>query len=319
VNNFETGSRLLHMTADLDSGTTTLPTHQVILFADIAGSTALYEQIGDAEARRVTAAALARMRAIADGHQGRTAAELGDELMCFFARAEDAATAACEMHASIGEEFCVPPDGRRLQLRIGMHFGVVYGDKDDLMSETAKIAHWAASNAKPDQTLATAPVIERLPRLLRAVSRYVDDETWNFVSFEHVALYEIIWDLEAITAAVVEQAAASARRYESIEFTRGDEILVVNPERPVVSVGRGTLNDLVVQHDLVSRQHFTAQFSRGRCTISDRSTNGTYVIADRSPPQVVRHETVPLSGSGRIVLGRADDPTSAATIRYRCR
>ncbi|MEE2983905.1 MAG: hypothetical protein VX929_11480 [Pseudomonadota bacterium] len=39
-----------------------------------------------------------------------------------------------------------------------------------------------------------------MPRLYRAVARYVDDETWDFISLEHVERYEIIWDVESITA-----------------------------------------------------------------------------------------------------------------------
>ena len=298
---------------------TLLSTHQVIMFADFVGSTALYDTVGDLDARRLTSAVLARMAELIGAKNGRVAAELGDELMCFFAQPADAAAAACDMHARIGDEFSMPTTGNRVQLRIGLHYGLVHGHKDDLMSETAKIAHWAARNAKPDQTLATLSVIDALPRIFRAVSRYVDDETWNFVSFEHVALYEIIWDVETITAAAVEQATPTLQRYGSVVFTLGGDRVSLSAERPVISVGRGTQNDLSVQQDLVSRQHFTAQFSRGRCTITDKSTNGTSVIPDHGARQVVRRDTYPLHGSGMIVLGEPEQPTPATAIRYECR
>lgn len=298
---------------------TVISTHQVIMFVDVVGSTALYEKLGDVTARRLIATVLARLTELITAKNGRVAAELGDELMCFFSYPADAAAAACDMHARIGDEFKLPTTGARMRLRIGLHFGSVQGHKDDLMSETAKIAHWAASNAKPDQTLATLSVIDSLPRIFRAVSRYVDDETWNFVSFEHVALYEIIWDVEAITAAVAESVITAPQRYSAVIFSLEGDTLSLSAERPVISVGRGSQNDLVVQQDLISRQHFTAQFSRGRCTITDKSTNGTCVIEDHGSPQIVRRETYPLSGSGMIVLGNPEQPTPSAAIRYECR
>lgn len=301
-----------------DTGTL-VSSHQVIMFADIVGSTALYERLGDAEARRIIAGLLARLSELVYDHNGRVAAELGDELMCFFTQPADAAAAACDMHAKIGEEFESPTTGARQKLRIGLHYGAVVGNKDDLMSETAKIAHWAASNAKADQTLATLTVIDALPRIFRAVSRYVDDETWNFVSFEHVALYEIVWDVEAITAANVESTAPPREGYAGVSFSFGGDTVSLSAERPVISVGRGTQNDLIVKHDLISRQHFTAQFSRGRCTITDKSTNGTVIVNDGSEArQVVRRDTVPLKGSGLVCIGNPDDREAAVAIRFVC-
>jgi adenylate cyclase len=292
---------------------------RAILFADIVGSTSLYERLGDVIARNLTGKVLARMREIVAEKQGQVAAELGDELMCFFPQPASAAAAACEMHARIGEEFPIPESDSHIKLRIGIHYGVAGGDKDDLMSESAKIAHWAASNAKADQTLATVSVIDALPRIFRAVSRYVDDETWNFVSFAHVSLYEIIWDLESITAAAMTPAPASPGRYTQVIFSCVGNMVIINAEHPVISVGRGTQNNLVVTHELASRQHFTAQFSRGRCTITDKSTNGTLLIDDsRGVHQTVRRDTVALQGQGTVVVGTQDTDDLTAVIVYRC-
>lgn len=294
------------------------PPRQVILFADIVGSTALYETIGDALAREVTGACLDLMKAVAHERHGRVAAELGDEIMCFFDEPADAAAAACDMHARIEGAF--PGDARcpALKLRIDMHSGAVVGNRDDLVGETAKIAHWAARNAKAEQTLATLPVIDALPRIYRAISRYVDDETWNFVSFEHVALYEIIWDVDSVTVASASQTKPEEHRYEQVVFSDGSQTVVVNAERPVISIGRGAQNDLVLPNELVSRLHLTAQFSRGRCSITDKSTNGTVVVPETGGRQAIRHETCVLGGRGSIELGSAKRQGDFATLHYVC-
>jgi len=294
------------------------PPQQVILFADIVGSTALYETIGDTLARELTGACLDLMKIVASERDGRVAAELGDEIMCFFDDPADAAAAACDMHARIEGAF--PGDERSppLKLRIGMHRGSVVGNREDLVGETAKIAHWAARNAKAEQTLATLPVIDALPRIYRAVSRYVDDETWNFVSFEHVALYEIIWDVDAVTVASASQTKPEEQRYQQVSFSSGSQTVVVDADHPVISIGRGAQNDLVLHNELVSRLHLTAQFSRGRCSITDKSTNGTFVAPATGGRQAIRHETCLLGGRGTIELGSAKRQGDFATLHYVC-
>lgn len=56
------------------------------MFADVVGSTRLYEELGDADAQRIVSATLGVVRDICDAHHGETKAELGDELMVLFSR-----------------------------------------------------------------------------------------------------------------------------------------------------------------------------------------------------------------------------------------
>lgn len=291
---------------------------QVVMFADIVGSTALYERVGDAEARHLIGQRLAEGTQLVIQHNGRVVTEFGDEIMCLFAAPGDAADAACELHAASPAILDAAATTPRLRFRIGMHYGPFSGDKCDLSSETAKIARWAASNAKAEQTLATLAVVEALPRIFRSVSRHVDDETWNFISLEHVALYEIIWDVEAITAFPGEGSKPGTNGYSEVRLSLVGATLIVNAERPVISIGRGSQNDLVVPSELVSRNHLTAQFSRGRCTLTDKSTNGTLVVPDGAAPQELRHDTMLLQGAGIIMPGDPDEVPIEFAIRYIC-
>jgi hypothetical protein len=161
-------------------------------------------------------------------------------------------------------------------------------------------------------------VIEALPRLLRATSRYVDDETLEFVSVEHLALHEIIWDTDAITLASDTAGHQGEQRLTEVRFTTGEQVIVVDAGRPSISVGRGAQNDLVLPQELVSRQHFTVQFSRGRCTLTDCSTNGTFVTPDGGQRLELRHDSLVLVGSGTIDLGSAQRQGDYATLRYTC-
>lgn len=291
---------------------------QVILFADIVGSTALYDSLGDARAHARVAAGMDAMKQIAGAREGWVAAELGDEVMCFFDDPTNGAAAACEMHARFRAEFPAADGAPAMKLRIGMHYAKTAGRAEDFATEHAKVAHWAARHAKPEQTLATRPVIDALPRLFRATARYVDDETLELPAREHLALYEIVWDIDAITVTSERPPGPDGHRYTEVRFTAGEQVLVVNAGRPSLSVGRGAHNDLVLSHDLVSREHLTVHFSRGRCTLTDRSTNGTFVTPEHGERLEVRHDSLVLSGSGTIDLGSSLRQGDFATLRYTC-
>jgi hypothetical protein len=62
----------------------------------------------------------------------------------------------------------------------------------------------------------------------------------------------------------------------------------------------------------------SAQFSRGRCTITDNSTNGSWVIPDKGDRHQVKRETFPLKNSGLLVMGNPDEVVEADAIRYEC-
>lgn len=299
------------MSAELDTN------FKVILSADVVGSTALYEAIGDREAQAMMQGCLTTLKQYCIEHKGRVLAEVGDQIVAQFDDPSEAASAATEIHVELFEQ-ASDQANRLLRMRIGLHYGPLPLSGDVLSSSTAKVADWAAAKAKPEQTLATRALIEQLPRIFRAVSRYVDDETWDFVSLEHVELHEIIWDVESITAFNGEQPQREENAYNAVEFTYGEQQLVVDTARPVISIGRHKENDLIIERDLVSRQHLSAQFSRGRCTITDNSTNGSIVRLDNGEEYEIKRESFRLVGAGVVVAGMPEQSDPSYEISFRC-
>src|SRR5262249_6853453 len=115
-----------------------------------------------------------------------------------------------------------------------------------------------------------------------------------------------------------EKPVRDARSYEQVEFSYGAEKVVVDATRPVISIGRGQHNDLVINKDLVSRQHLRAQFSRGRCTVTDNSTNGSLVVSDDGTRIEVKRDSLRLTGAGYIVPGKPDQEGPEFAIKFRC-
>jgi class 3 adenylate cyclase len=72
-----------------------------VLFADICGSTALYDSVGDTQAHRLTSWCIATMLHEITPFQGVLIKTIGDEIMCTFPSAEAAFNAACAMQTAV--------------------------------------------------------------------------------------------------------------------------------------------------------------------------------------------------------------------------
>lgn len=291
---------------------------RVVLCADIVGSTELYERGGNVEARAFSRRVLGVMAAAVLEHRGQVIEGHGDELVCVFEEPRDAALAAGALHERVSHHFIVPGSRAPQRLHVGMNLGLLPPGPVDLLSEVVRVAHWACSNAKPDQTLATAAVIERLPPLFRAVSRHIDDETGDPSTAIRRALFEIVWDVEAVTVAGLASERLDTGRYQRVWLTQDEQSVCVSAERPVVSVGRNAENDLVLSHALASRLHFTVQLSRGRATLRDQSTNGTVIQVAGQPPLLLRHDTFALEGEGRLGIGQGGEGWPELSLAWRC-
>ena len=87
------------------------------MFADIGGSTRLYEEIGDVEAHRLVTECLQQMEAAITKYRGELLRTVGDAALAAFPDCDsafDASLAIQEQHMA-----------SRLSVRIGFHFGEV--------------------------------------------------------------------------------------------------------------------------------------------------------------------------------------------------
>jgi class 3 adenylate cyclase len=87
-----------------------------ILFVDIAGSTALYERLGNARAKGLVTACLQLLREEVLKRAGEVVQAIGDELMCRFANAQTACAAAVAMQERISARDLASPCPSRFAL-----------------------------------------------------------------------------------------------------------------------------------------------------------------------------------------------------------
>ena len=104
-------------------------TKLAILFADICGSSAIYDKYGDAIARQLVARYIDSMSNTIRQHQGTLIKTIGDEIMCSFPSAEAAFHAACALQVAVEGDKLENYDP--IHIRIGFHMGDVINEEGD--------------------------------------------------------------------------------------------------------------------------------------------------------------------------------------------
>jgi len=291
-----------------------------IVFADVVGSTKLYELLGDARARDMVGICIDVMRAATEEHHGTVIKTMGDEVMSTFPTADDALNAAAQMQKQITLHPALKVDEHSVAIRIGCNFGPVVLENRDVFGSTVHTANRMTSQAKAGQIITTATMVEQLSSEWRASVRQIDVATLKGRSSE-VALFEVLWQTDDVTSMVPAIAITSHDKANKPQRLRlryqGQEVLVQDGCANI-TMGRAEENDLVVKGNLISRLHARVEFNRNKFMLIDQSTNGTFVIGKDGEEAFVRRDSMQIRGEGLIGLGKAPDSNSSQVIRYTC-
>ncbi|MDB6011501.1 MAG: hypothetical protein JWL65_3751 [Gammaproteobacteria bacterium] len=289
-----------------------------ILFADVVGSTRLYELMGDLRARDMVAICIDVMRSATEQRQGTVIKTMGDEVMSTFPSADEALNAAAQMQQQISSHAQLKVDGQPVSIRIGCHFGPVMLENRDVFGATVHTANRMTSQAKAGQIITTAATVERLSPEWRASCRQIDVATLKGQGNE-VALYEVLWQSEDVTS-MVPAISMNSRpvRLLRLRIRANDRDLVVDEQHSSITIGRAEDNDVVIKGNLISRLHARIEISRSKFVLIDQSTNGTFVQNADGEESFVRRDSLQIKGQGTIGLGRLPEQDSPQTIRFVC-
>jgi adenylate cyclase len=289
-----------------------------ILFADVVGSTRLYEIMGDLRARDMVAICIDVMRGATETHQGTVIKTMGDEIMASFPSADLALNAAAQMQQQISKHSQLQLEVQPVAIRIGCHFGPVVLENRDVFGSTVHTANRMTSQAKAGQIMTTMAMVERLSPQWRAAVRQVDIATLKGQGSE-IALYEVLWQTEDITS-MVPSIVTTAKSGPALRMhlRYQDRDIVLDDQRPSVAIGRAEDNDVVVKGNLISRIHARIEISRHKFVLIDQSTNGTFVQTEEGDEAFVRRDSLQIKGRGLIGLGKLPEQDAPETIRFAC-
>jgi adenylate cyclase len=285
-----------------------------IMFADIAGSTRLYNQLGDDKAELLISTRLDIMCNITANYNGRVIKKIGDEIMCQFPTAEDAALAATEMHVKKISNDDVEP----LNIRVGLHYGNTIAKNDDIFGDAVNIAARMAAIARANQIITTENFVRLLSGDLKSRTRLFDSARVKGID-EEIKIYQILWEEDNVTT------FATAQHIQQISQANISIVLTFNGEErfytdsdmdTAANIGRDPSCDITIPAKFASRSHVNLVFRRGKFVLVDHSTNGTYVKLKDQDEIFIRREELPLIGEGYISLGEDYKPGSSDNIYF---
>ena len=291
-------------------------TNIATMFADISGSTRLFEVLGDATARVAISKTLELLSKVIHAHNGTIIKTIGDEIMCTFPTADDSANAATDMQETLKESNEMKDGDPDIKIRIGMHFGPALLEGGDVFGDAVNIGARMAAQAKGGQIITTKTTIDLLAPAIRASSRFIDRAPIKGKK-DDIEIFEIIWQQEDVTR----MATSIMKKMPnvptiSLELNYKGQSLTVNPDRSGVVIGRSQTCDMPVNEKLASRQHVRIELQRNKFFIIDQSTNGTHVRLDNAEEAFLRRESMPLTTNGLISLGKSFSEKPTEVVEF---
>ena len=288
------------------------PTTLAVMFADIAGSTMLYDTLGDVRAKRMIDPCIALMRDIAGRYGGRVIKTIGDEVMCVLPDADSGCIAATDMQLKISALPAV--SGIQRAIRIGFHVGEVIEENNDVFGDTVNVAARMARLAKSMQIMTTRSTVARLSPLLRGATRPIAALSVKGKG-DDVEVCEIIWQASDEQTMMTLSIMPAFKSVELRLQHAGQEFFLEQVNTGIV-LGRDASCHIVVTDRMASRQHARIERRRDKFFLIDQSTNGTFVAVAGEPEIILRREEVMLRGSGCIAFGHSVDRAGDEVVEF---
>ena len=295
---------------------------RTVLFADLRGSTSLFETLGNAEATSVVTHCISAFGQCVESGQGTVVKTLGDGLMAVFENSPGAMVAVLRMHETLeglvsrGQERGASSGLRALRLQVALARGEVVEMGGDCFGDAVNVAARLIDHAGDNETLVTNIVFEGLSAEVRERFRHLDHLVLRGraepVSVHAMGGRRSVDSTVATLFGDVPQAdEPDGLRLVWLDVTR----LVTSQQMPVV-LGRSPQSTFCVDDSRVSRAHARVDWHGGSFQLSDLSYNGTYVRFADGEIVSLRRGTCTLHGNGAIGLGGSPAEPTAAVVRF---
>jgi class 3 adenylate cyclase len=289
-----------------------------ILFADVSGSTRLFETHGDEAARRMVGGVLIALAEITAHHGGRVIKTIGDEIMCTFPGPLHGLLAATDMQRRIKSDADFARDN--LAIRIGLHHGDALVEDNDVFGDAVNTAARMAdkSLARRDQIVATASTVSGITSAtgLRVRSLGTARVLGKVAPIEIV---DVLWqeDIANVTTVqrIVEGSGVAVGSRLLLRFK--SQVFEIDEATPF-SIGRDPTSSLVVETEWVSRNHALIEWKRGYFMLADRSTNGSWLKIGDDDELFVHRDESHLRKNGSISLGQAHAAAQSNLLYFEC-
>ena len=232
-----------------------------------------------------------------------------------FRRHDDAVLAASEMQSQVAAK---RPGEYQVQIHIGLHYGPVLVEDNDVFGDTVNAAAYLTAVAVAEQILTTEATEKNLSPELKATVRPVFKAVLKG-STEESTVYQVVWHMD--TADLTDVSLRSDKIIPgdegSLLVVHRDVTLRIDHRRPNITIGRGDDCDVVVHEKLASRKHVNIRMQRTNFYLHDHSLNGTFVVLESGEEVHVLRGELLLDSAGTISLGRPSHEGATEVITFK--
>ncbi len=297
---------------------------RTVLFADLRGSTSLFERLGNAEATSVITHTVAKLGSSVAERGGQVVKTLGDGLMAVFEQPLPGVQAAALMQETLerlvarGNAHGASTGLRALRLQVALARGEVVEMGGDCFGDAVNVAARLLDHAGDNETLITEEVHAGLPPTDQARFRSLD---WMHLRgrAEPVHVHLLGGKRAAGDAAATAFGAAlmPASEPEGIRLSWQRINRLISSDRLPMVLGRSPHSAFCVDDSRVSRQHARLDWQGGMFSLTDLSINGTFVRFSNAEEVIsLKRGTCTLHGSGAIGLGASPADTRSAIVKF---
>jgi class 3 adenylate cyclase len=292
-----------------------------VVFADLVGSTGIFERLGDETAGRFVTQLTGALAKTFEQHSGRVVKLLGDGIFTVFQTESDAVAACVAIQVRLKEKPVYPGgSGHAVQMQMGVESGEVVEIDGDCYGDAVNSAARLADLAGADQILTTARVRDAVPAFQQAQMRSLGPMYLRGKQ-EVTEVFRVEWNEERDAEATVMGVSMFVPAKEArLELSGAGKVLDVGTDGEKTTIGRSITASLSVNDGRVSRVHATAQWRGGHFVLEDASSFGTWVyFGNQGEPVVLRRTECYLVGQGQIALGCERDAEAAPVIQFNVR
>ena len=295
-----------------------------VMFADLMGSTGVFETIGSARASRVVTGLTQWISDIVAAHRGRVVKTLGDGVLAVFPHAPDAIGAVVDIQRSHQKRIASSSASTRMPIRIGVARGEVEFVDGDCYGDAVNVASRLSDLTGPHQIWANNLSLEhsvesdgvRFRPLGPIMIRGRVEPCQVFQVEWHVDVSSDFLTMQATLAPADEQLERDLLGGE-IELQWLDQRKRFRSHQLPIHIGRVSQAEFVVNDPRVSRTHARIDWRNGSILLVDVSSYGSWVrFSGGGADLLLRREECVLHGKGEIALGASFSDLSVPTVMF---
>jgi len=299
-------------------------TEKAVVFADITGSTKLFELQGNTVATQVVTRCTQMLGKHFSMCGGRVVKYLGDGLLVLFEESEVAVEAASRTRDVLYDFNLEQLNSVRTQLglKVGIEYGSVVEHRGDCYGDAVNVASRLGDRAEANEILLGEALYECLPESKRVLCTSIDRiaikgktgpacRVWRY-DWRHTAETTITHPLDLLNERV------NVALMQRADIDLAGRHLQLMPADGALVIGRAESCGLVIDDRRVSRRHARIEWVGGQCTLTDFSSNGTWVKFGReAAPVILKRDNCVLHGQGTVGLGSAPEDFTTTTFSFQ--